>query len=105
MVDESGKGAIWAILVPSAIELALVLLWAANAAAATAPSNIHFQWYVELPLVFLAVPSLGLISAIWLIRRPSSADRACLIAALFWPLLAINLMAFLGYLVSSGGGM
>lgn len=95
------KGIGRSIAIAAAIEAALVLLWIVAFASVGAPS----RWYVEVPLAFLLIPVLGLASGIYLLRRNTSEHAACFALAVFWILLALNLIAFLGYAAASGAGV
>ena len=104
MSNESGHGIRWAIGVPAAVEAAFVLLWIGSFAANSRLTTPQFRWYVLLPVAFLAVPGLAFFADGYF-RRNGSSDTSCLVASVLWPLLAINLMVFLGYLAVSSGGV
>jgi hypothetical protein len=104
MSDESNSGIGWAITIPAAVEAAFVLLWIGSFALSGRLTSPQIRWYVLLPVVFLALPALAFVADRYS-RRNGSSEGSCLAASILWSLLGINLIAFVGYLAVSSGGV
>jgi hypothetical protein len=91
------------LIAAAGLEAVLVALWIGSFVVSGVIGTDHQFWYVELPLVFVALPA-GLATAVVLMgnRTDGRRDWAFPLGGLA---LVANLLAFIGYAAMSGGGV